>query len=197
MPWCHPCRPLVALRLHRGYCLPLPPTLFFPLSQCCVSETFFWASRIRILPSSSKKSKKTLNFYCFVISSWLLSWKTDVNVPSKSNEQKNLLKNEFFGILKAINEKSRFRIQIIKSEVTKMSRIHNTAVAVLPLPSPATLAWTAISFLTFYGVGTTWTAFWLSEHQTAVNLPNLCFFLCTYPSLILGDDRKGYTHDLT
>jgi hypothetical protein len=40
-------------------------------------------------PSSSKKSKKNLDSYCFVTSFGFLSLKNDVNVPSKSNKQKN------------------------------------------------------------------------------------------------------------
>ncbi len=48
--------------------------------------------RIRILLSSSKNSKKNLDSYRTVL--WLLldfvSLKNDVNVPSKSNKQKNL-----------------------------------------------------------------------------------------------------------
>ncbi len=70
---------------------------------------------------------------------WLLfdflSMKTDVNVPSKNNKQKNFEKENLFfvGILSATDEKSRVRIR--KSAVrtlgsgsvdTKMSRIHNT-----------------------------------------------------------------------
>jgi len=54
---------------------------------------------IRILPSSSKKSKKNLDFYYFLTFS---SLKTDVTVPLKStgNNQKNFGKNLFFiGIL--------------------------------------------------------------------------------------------------
>ncbi len=52
----------------------------------------FLASRIRILPLSSKNSKKTLDLYCTVL--WLLydflSVKHDVpvNLPSKSNQRK-------------------------------------------------------------------------------------------------------------
>jgi hypothetical protein len=42
-----------------------------------------------ILPSSSKNSKKNLDSYCFVTSLDFLSLKNDVNVPSKSNKQKN------------------------------------------------------------------------------------------------------------
>jgi hypothetical protein len=40
-------------------------------NQCCGAEsgsTCFWASRIRILLSFSKNSKKNLDFYCFVTS---------------------------------------------------------------------------------------------------------------------------------
>ncbi len=56
----------------------------FLFTQCCGSSSgsvCFWAIRIRILPSSSKNSKKTLDFCCL----WLLhdfwSLKNDVNVP--------------------------------------------------------------------------------------------------------------------
>jgi hypothetical protein len=59
----------------------------------------------RILLSSSKNSKKTLDSYCFVISFWLFvfeKWKNDVNVPSKSNKQKNF----FIGLLK-VNDENR------------------------------------------------------------------------------------------
>jgi hypothetical protein len=52
--------------------------------------------------------KKNLDFYCYVTSLWVLSLKTDVNVPSKSKKQKNLF---FVDILKATDEKSRIRIQ--------------------------------------------------------------------------------------
>jgi hypothetical protein len=44
--------------------------------------------RIRILPSSSIKSKKNLDFYCFV------TFKNYINVPSKSNRRKNLGEKE-------------------------------------------------------------------------------------------------------
>ncbi len=68
------------------------------LSQCCgsgsVGSLSFRASRIRIrhywygriFPYSSKKSKKNLDFYCFVTSDFL-STRT-INVPSKSNNIK-------------------------------------------------------------------------------------------------------------
>ncbi len=66
--------------------------------QCCGSEsesrstgsTCFWASRsrIRILLSSCKNSKKNLDSYYFVTLLDFLSLKNDVNVASKSNKQK-------------------------------------------------------------------------------------------------------------
>ncbi len=46
-----------------------------------------------------------------------LSLKNDINVPSKSNKQKNLEKIIFVGILKVTDEKSRIQIPIR----TKMS----------------------------------------------------------------------------
>ncbi len=57
----------------------------------------FWASRIRhsevrirILPLSSKNSKKTLIYTVLWLFHDFLSVKTNVNVASKSNKQKNL-----------------------------------------------------------------------------------------------------------
>jgi hypothetical protein len=44
-------------------------------------------SIILLLPS--KNSKKNLDSYCFVTSFGLFILKNDVNVPSKSNKQKN------------------------------------------------------------------------------------------------------------
>jgi hypothetical protein len=44
---------------------------------------------------NKKKSKKNLNFYYFMTSFRLLSIKTDVNVPSKSNKENKLKKNNF------------------------------------------------------------------------------------------------------
>jgi len=46
--------------------------------------------------SSSKNSKKNLDSYCFVTFFCLLTLKNDVNVPSKSNKQKNLEKKISF-----------------------------------------------------------------------------------------------------
>jgi hypothetical protein len=42
-----------------------------------------------ILLSSSKNSKKNLDYNCFVTSFKLLCFKIDVNVPSKGNKQEN------------------------------------------------------------------------------------------------------------
>jgi hypothetical protein len=66
---------------------------------------FVW---IRILPSTSKKVKKCLDFYCIVTSKNYLSLKTDVNIPTSStvNELNNLEQN-----LKATKGKSRVWMQ--------------------------------------------------------------------------------------
>jgi hypothetical protein len=64
--------------------------------QCCGSEsgstgsTCFWDSRIRILLSSCKNSKKNLDSYYFVTLFEFLSLKNDVNLASKSHKQKKL-----------------------------------------------------------------------------------------------------------
>jgi hypothetical protein len=55
--------------------------------------------------SSSKNSKKNINFYCFVTSLRLFIFKKDVNVPSKSNKQKT-----YVDVLKVTDENSRIRI---------------------------------------------------------------------------------------
>jgi hypothetical protein len=52
--------------------------------------------RIRILLSSCKNSKKNLDSYYFVTLFDFLSLKNDVNVPSKSNKQKNCVKKFVF-----------------------------------------------------------------------------------------------------
>jgi hypothetical protein len=46
---------------------------------------------IRILPSSSKKFKKNLYFYCIVNSYDLLSSKNDVNIPLEVKSKKTLI----------------------------------------------------------------------------------------------------------
>ncbi len=56
----------------------------------------------------------------------MLSLKTDENVPTENNEQKNCY---FVGILKATDEKSRIRIRL------KMSRIWKTMKNVLGYPA--------------------------------------------------------------
>jgi hypothetical protein len=67
--------------------------------------------------SSCKNSKTNLDSYCFVTLFDFLSLKNDVNVPTKSNKQKNFLKKLFFvGILKENDENSRIRIRTHCSE---------------------------------------------------------------------------------
>ncbi len=48
------------------------------------------------LLSSSKNSKKHLDTSCFVVSLGLIIFENDVNVPSKSNKQKNFFKQLAF-----------------------------------------------------------------------------------------------------
>ncbi len=65
----------------------------------------------------AKKSKKNLDFYYFLLLLEFLPSYTDVNVPSKSNKQKNLRKKNLFfvGFLTATDEKSRIWVQIFGS----------------------------------------------------------------------------------
>jgi hypothetical protein len=75
--------------------------------------------QIRILATSSKNSKKTLDFYCFVTLLYdFLSVKNDGNdVPSKSNKHKTF----FFNRIRSWIRRSEDPIH------TKMSGIRNTA----------------------------------------------------------------------
>jgi hypothetical protein len=95
-----------ALQPHRTRCVHILSYHIFilnvhkvghPANQCCGSgsesgSTCFWASRIRIriLLSSCKNSKKNPDFYYFVTLFDFLSLKNNVNVGSKSNNQKIL-----------------------------------------------------------------------------------------------------------
>jgi hypothetical protein len=65
-----------------------------PFKKCCgfgsgsAGSVCFWASRIRIHPSSSKKSKKNLVSTVLWLLYDFLSLKNDVNVPSISRKKK-------------------------------------------------------------------------------------------------------------
>jgi hypothetical protein len=80
--------------------------------------------------SYHQQAKKTTILWLIF---YFLSLKTDVNLPSKSNKQKNLY---FVGILLATDEKSGIRIirrrirnrNLVVRIRTKMSRIHKTAM---------------------------------------------------------------------
>ena len=76
-----------------------------------VGTICFWASwiririsnlyvRIRILPPTSKKFKKNLDFYCLWLLNDFLSLKNDVNVPSERNKHKNLREKKLFLLAK-------------------------------------------------------------------------------------------------
>jgi hypothetical protein len=86
------------------------------IAQCCGSVCL-WTSRIRIrhyfvqiriLASASKINKNYLDFYYFLTSFSL--FKTDVNVPLKSNKQKEKKTYFFVDTLSATDEESRIRI---------------------------------------------------------------------------------------
>ncbi len=78
----------------------------------------FWATLIRILPLSSKKIKKNLDFYCYLLLCVLEDW---YNVPLKGNKQKNLF---FDNILKSTDKMSRIRIRRSLVRI----RIHHTTM---------------------------------------------------------------------
>ncbi len=110
-----------------------------PGSGSVVPYLCFWAFWFRILPSTSKKMKKIFDFYWFVTFCDFISSKNDVNVPSKRNKCKNLVKTIIFGwhlegrwrkeqdpdsdrdpLVKDTDPRIRIRIR------TKISRIRNT-----------------------------------------------------------------------
>ena len=72
---------------------PPDPHVFWPPRSASTSQRYpdpaLDPAPARILLSPSKNSKKNIDSYCFVTSLWLYSLKNDVNVPSKSNKQKN------------------------------------------------------------------------------------------------------------
>jgi hypothetical protein len=78
---------------NENQCSGPPGSTCFLASRIRIHLSEVW---IRILLSSSKKSKKNLDSYCLVTSFRLFIFENDVNVPSKSNKQKNLLKISSF-----------------------------------------------------------------------------------------------------
>jgi hypothetical protein len=74
---------------------------------------------------------KNLDSYCFVTSLWLFSLENYVNVPSKSNKQKNLFKNIVF-LLASWRSVTKIPDPLVRGMdpririLTKMSRIHYT-----------------------------------------------------------------------
>ena len=112
-------------------------------NQCCGSgsesgsgstgSTCFWASRIRILLSSCKNRKKNLDSYDFLTPFDFLSLKNDVNVATKSNEQKKLCKKISFllaswrSMTKIAGSGSRIRIRFrirIRIQIQIQIQIH-------------------------------------------------------------------------
>ncbi len=86
----------------------------FGASQVRIHKLEVW---IRILLSSCKNSMKNFDSLYFVTLFDFLSLKNYVNVPSKSNKQKNFYKNQFFvDILKVNDKNSRIRIRIHQLE---------------------------------------------------------------------------------
>jgi hypothetical protein len=85
------------------------PHVFGPAESGSICQMYGSGSGSDSFLSSSKKRKKNLDSYYF----GLLSLKNDVNVPSKSNKQKNFFLTSFFvGILKVDDENIRIQIRI-------------------------------------------------------------------------------------
>jgi hypothetical protein len=101
-------------------CFQVVRSLYKRRSDCLKKSPWFLKSsawvgfqiQIRILPSSSKNSKKNLDIYCFVTSLWLFIFEEWCNVPSKCNKQKTSKKFFFYAALKITDEKSMIRSRI-------------------------------------------------------------------------------------
>ncbi len=95
--------------------------LFIHISSQCCGSVCFWASRIwlryysvriRILPSTIKKSKKKPWFLLFCDFLLTFVYENWCKCAFKSTKEKNLeIKLFFVGILSATDEKSRIRIR--------------------------------------------------------------------------------------
>ncbi len=87
------------------------------------STECFWASRIRILPSSSKNVTKNLDFYCFVTFLWLFifEWCKWTSVPDPDPYVVGPPISESGPLVRGTDPRIRIRIRILIS--TKMSWI--------------------------------------------------------------------------
>ncbi len=105
--------------------------------------------RIRIPLSSSKNSKKNFDFYCFATFFDFLFLKNDINLPSKSNKQKNFsIYLVFFWRLESQWRIENSRIRIHSSEASirgsrsgSTTQFNGSATLVSISPSPLLGEW--------------------------------------------------------
>jgi hypothetical protein len=122
-PWC-------VLRVMIDHYQQAQAEFYLPSNQCwgsgaLVGIRMCWASRIRILLSSSKNSKKNLDFYCFETSLWLFIFEDCLNVSRKGKKQNNFGKKYLFVDIKSHWRKGRIWSQIrvrIRNSVVRISR---------------------------------------------------------------------------
>jgi hypothetical protein len=88
------------------------PNVFGPPGSGSISQMYWPGSRSGSFYHQANIIRKTLIPTVLWLLLDFLSLKNDVNVPSKSNKQKNFFNSFFAGVLKVNNEKSRIRIQI-------------------------------------------------------------------------------------
>ncbi len=93
---------------------PPDPHVFGPPVSGSISQRYgsgFGSGSGSFYLSSCKNSKKTLESYYYVTFFDFLSLKNDINVPLKSNKQKNFFSNLFFfHIFRVNDENNRIRI---------------------------------------------------------------------------------------
>ncbi len=87
------------------------PNVFGPPGSGSISQMYWPGSRSGFYNQANIIRKTLIPTVLWLLLDFL-SLKNDVNVPSKSNKQKNFFNSFFAGVLKVNNEKSRIRIQI-------------------------------------------------------------------------------------
>ncbi len=148
--------------------------------QCCGS--FYHQAKI---------VRTTFDSYCFVTSFDLSSLKNDVNVPSKSNKQKNLFLISFFWRLEGQWRKKQDPDPLVRGMApririhTKMSWIHNTG-SYLPVVVPGTSSVPVpVSWLSDLGSAINRTSIPIHLDLTFFKLNCICLgsFIPQYPKL--------------
>ncbi len=104
--------------------------LFARMLRIRIPSLYFWPSRIRSAQSSSKNSKKNLDFDLFETSLWLLFVKNYINEASRSEKQKKKL--VLVAVSKVSDENSKIltrssKVRISRSRSGSVPKCHRSA----------------------------------------------------------------------